>query len=233
MVESLKHIAIIMDGNGRWAQKRLLPRSAGHKKGAENVKIIAKAANKLGVKYLTLYAFSTENWNRPKDEVDTLMSLLREYLHSDFQELHENNVRILFIGERYMLDDDIVKAMENLEKQTAQNTGLTLCFAISYGARQEMLQAVKNLACLLKKGDISESDVDIQTFSDMLYTKNIPDPDVLIRTGGEFRISNFLLWQLAYTELFFSQTQWPDFDEKELESIVTQFKSRERRYGKI
>lgn len=233
MAESLKHIAIIMDGNGRWAQKRLLPRSAGHKKGAENVKVIAKAANKLGVKYLTLYAFSTENWNRPKDEVDTLMSLLREYLHSDFQELHENNVRILFIGERYMLDDDIVKAMENLEKQTAQNTGLTLCFAISYGARQEMLQAVKNLACLLKKGDISESDVDIQTFSDMLYTKNIPDPDVLIRTGGEFRISNFLLWQLAYTELFFSQTQWPDFDEKELESIVTQFKSRERRYGKI
>lgn len=233
MAESLKHIAIIMDGNGRWAQKRLLPRSAGHKKGAENVKIIAKAANKLGVKYLTLYAFSTENWNRPKDEVDTLMSLLREYLHSDFQELHENNVRILFIGERYMLDDDIIKAMENLEKQTAQNTGLTLCFAISYGARQEMLQAVKNLACLLKKGDISESDVDIQTFSDMLYTKNIPDPDVLIRTGGEFRISNFLLWQLAYTELFFSQTQWPDFDEKELESIVTQFKSRERRYGKI
>ena len=233
MAESLKHIAIIMDGNGRWAQKRLLPRSAGHKKGAENVKIIAKAANKLGVKYLTLYAFSTENWNRPKDEVDTLMSLLREYLHSDFQELHENNVRILFIGERYMLDDDIVKAMENLEKQTAQNTGLTLCFAISYGARQEMLQAVKNLACLLKKGDISESDVDIQTFSDMLYTKNIPDPDILIRTGGEFRISNFLLWQLAYTELFFSQTQWPDFDEKELESIVTQFKSRERRYGKI
>lgn len=233
MAESLKHIAIIMDGNGRWAQKRLLPRSAGHKKGAENVKIIAKAANKLGVQYLTLYAFSTENWNRPKDEVDTLMSLLREYLHSDFQELHENNVRILFIGERYMLDDDIIKAMENLEKQTAQNTGLTLCFAISYGARQEMLQAVKNLACLLKKGDISESDVDIQTFSDMLYTKNIPDPDVLIRTGGEFRISNFLLWQLAYTELFFSQTQWPDFDEKELESIVTQFKSRERRYGKI
>ena len=233
MAESLKHIAIIMDGNGRWAQKRLLPRSAGHKKGAENVKVIAKAANKLGVKYLTLYAFSTENWNRPKDEVDTLMSLLREYLHSDFQELHENNVRILFIGERYMLDDDIVKAMENLEKQTAQNTGLTLCFAISYGARQEMLQAVKNLACLLKKGDISESDVDIQTFSDMLYTKNIPDPDILIRTGGEFRISNFLLWQLAYTELFFSQTQWPDFDEKELESIVTQFKSRERRYGKI
>lgn len=233
MAESLKHIAIIMDGNGRWAQKRLLPRSAGHKKGAENVKIIAKAANKLGVKYLTLYAFSTENWNRPKDEVDTLMSLLREYLHSDFQELHKNNVRILFIGERHMLDDDIVKAMENLEKQTAQNTGLTLCFAISYGARQEMLQAVKNLARLLKKGDISESDVDIQTFSDMLYTKNIPDPDILIRTGGEFRISNFLLWQLAYTELFFSQTQWPDFDEKELESIVTQFTSRERRYGKI
>ena len=233
MAESLKHIAIIMDGNGRWAQKRLLPRSAGHKKGAENVKVIAKAANKLGVKYLTLYAFSTENWNRPKDEVDTLMSLLREYLHSDFQELHKNNVRILFIGERHMLDDDIVKAMENLEKQTAQNTGLTLCFAISYGARQEMLQAVKNLARLLKKGDISESDVDIQTFSDMLDTKNIPDPDILIRTGGEFRISNFLLWQLAYTELFFSQTQWPDFDEKELESIVTQFTSRERRYGKI
>lgn len=233
MAESLKHIAIIMDGNGRWAQKRLLPRSAGHKKGAENVKVIAKAANKLGLKYLTLYAFSTENWNRPKDEVDTLMSLLREYLHSDFQELHKNNVRILFIGERHMLDDDIVKAMENLEKQTAQNTGLTLCFAISYGARQEMLQAVKNLARLLKKGDISESDVDIQTFSDMLYTKNIPDPDILIRTGGEFRISNFLLWQLAYTELFFSQTQWPDFDEKELESIVTQFTSRERRYGKI
>ena len=231
--DNLEHIAIIMDGNGRWAQKRKLPRSAGHKKGAEVVKEIAKAAHEKGVKYLTLYAFSTENWNRPKDEVDTLMGLLRQYLKSDFSELHKNNIRIRFIGERECLDADIVQSMHRLEKETAQNTGMCLCLAIISGARGEIVQAAKKLASLVKKGDLSETDIDIQNFSAMLYTKDMPDPDILIRTSGEERLSNFLLWQIAYAELFFTKTLWPDFSADELSDIINQFSSRERRYGKV
>lgn len=230
---NLEHIAIIMDGNGRWAQKRNLPRSAGHKKGAEVVKEIAKEANNRGIRYLTLYAFSTENWNRPKEEVDTLMGLLRQYLKSDFSELHKNNIRIRVIGERSMLDKDIVTQIAKLENDTAQNSGMVLCLAISYGSRLEIVQAAKKIAALVKKGDMSESDVDIKLFSDMLYTKDIPDPDLLIRTSGEQRISNFLLWQSAYSELFFSPTLWPDFTVRELDDIINQFNSRERRYGKV
>lgn len=230
---NLEHIAIIMDGNGRWAQKRNLPRSAGHKKGAEVVKEIAKEANNRGIRYLTLYAFSTENWNRPKEEVDTLMGLLRQYLKSDFSELHKNNIRIRVIGERSMLDKDIVAQIAKLENDTAQNSGMVLCLAISYGSRLEIVQAAKKIAALVKKGDMSESDVDIKLFSDMLYTKDIPDPDLLIRTSGEQRISNFLLWQSAYSELFFSPTLWPDFTVRELDDIINQFNSRERRYGKV
>ena len=222
-----------MDGNGRWAQKRNLPRSAGHKKGAEVVKEIAKEANNRGIRYLTLYAFSTENWNRPKEEVDTLMGLLRQYLKSDFSELHKNNIRIRVIGERSMLDKDIVAQIAKLENDTAQNSGMVLCLAISYGSRLEIVQAAKKIAALVKKGDMSESDVDIKLFSDMLYTKDIPDPDLLIRTSGEQRISNFLLWQSAYSELFFSPTLWPDFTVRELDDIINQFNSRERRYGKV
>ncbi len=230
---SLEHIAIIMDGNGRWATKRGLPRSMGHKKGAEVVKEIVRAAGEAGVKYLTLYAFSTENWNRNQEEVDTLMGLLRQYLKSDLQELQENNVRIKFIGESEMLDADIVSAMRKLEVDTAQNDGLTLCIALSYGSRQEIISAVKKTAALVKKGDISVDDIDIKMFSDMLYTKSIPDPDLLIRTSGEQRISNYLLWQIAYTELYFTKTLWPDFNKDELVAIIKDYKTRERRYGKV
>ena len=205
----------------------------GHKKGAEIVKEIAKAANERGIKFLTLYAFSTENWGRPKDEVETLMSLLRQYLKSDLSELKKNNIRIRFIGERNMLDADIVQNMHKLERETKDNSGLCLCLAISYGARQEIVQAAQKLASLIKNGDLSESDVDIQNFSAMLYTHEMPDPDIVIRTSGEQRISNFLLWQAAYAELFFTNTLWPDFSAQELDNIIEQFKSRERRYGKI
>ena len=231
--DSLQHIAVIMDGNGRWAQRRGLPRSVGHKKGAETVKEIARAANERGVRFLTLYAFSTENWQRPKDEVKTLMDLLRQYLKSDLAELHKHGIRIRFIGEKDMLDDDIVKSMDRLEQETAGNKGMTLVLAISYGSRQEIAAAVRRIAAMAKKGDILESEIDINLVSDMLYTKDIPDPDLLIRTSGEQRISNYLLWQLAYAELFFTSTLWPDFTPEELDEIMDKFYLRERRYGKI
>ena len=230
---SLTHIAIIMDGNGRWAAKRGLPRSFGHKKGAETVKEITRAAGELGIKFLTLYAFSTENWQRSPEEVSTLMGLLRQYLKSDLQELQKNNVRIRFIGERDMLDADIVAAMEKLEAETAVNDGLTLCIALSYGSRQEIVNAAKKAAALVQKGDMSVEDIDVKLFSDMLYTKDIPDPDLLIRTSGEQRLSNYLLWQLAYTEFYFTPTFWPDFNKNELTDIINDFKTRERRYGKV
>jgi len=228
----LRHLAIIMDGNGRWAQKKGLPRVMGHRKGAEVVKQITKAAGELGIRFLTLYAFSTENWNRSPDEVSALMDLLRQYLKSDLKEIQDNGVRILFIGERDMLDADIVEMMNKLERDTAANAKMTLCIALSYGSRQEIVSAVKKVATLVKKGDISPEDVDVKMFSDMLYTRDIPDPDLIIRTSGEQRISNYLLWQAAYSEFFFTPTFWPDFEKSELEAIVKNFSSRERRYGK-
>ena len=229
----LSHIAIIMDGNGRWAKKRGLPRSAGHKKGAEVVQEITHAAGELGVKYLTLYAFSTENWQRSPEEVSTLMGLLREYLHNDIKELQEKGVRILFIGERQMLDSDIVEQMYKIEDETKDNANLTLCIALSYGSRQEIVATAKKIATLFRRGDIELEDIDIKMFSDMLYTKDIPDPDILIRTSGECRISNYLLWQIAYSELFFTPTLWPDFTKAELVKIIEEYKTRERRYGKV
>ena len=228
----LEHLAIIMDGNGRWAARRGLPRSMGHRKGAEVVKEITRAAGELGIKYLTLYAFSTENWNRSEDEVKTLMGLLRDYLQSDLKEVQENNVRIRFIGEREMLDADIVRKMAEIEADTLRNTGMTLCIALSYGSRQEIVTAVKKTAALVKEGDISLNDVDVKLFSDMLYTKDMPDPDLVIRTSGEQRISNYLLWQIAYAEFFFTDVLWPDFNKKLLEDIIKNFNMRERRYGK-
>lgn len=221
-----------MDGNGRWAKKRGMPRSVGHKKGAETVKEITRAAGEIGVKYLTLYAFSTENWNRSEEEVATLMDLLREYLKSDLKEIQENGVKIVFIGERQMLDADIVESMRKLEADTANNDKMTLCIALSYGSRQEIVNAARKIAALAKRGDIQPEDVDSKMFSDMLYTKDIPDPDMLIRTSGEQRVSNYLLWQLAYTEFFFTDVLWPDFGRKHLEDIIAEFNSRERRYGK-
>ena len=229
----LQHIAIIMDGNGRWAKKRGLPRSVGHKKEAEVVKKITRAAGELGVKYLTLYAFSTENWQRDPEEVATLMGLLRDYLKSDLKEIQENGVRIIFIGERQMLDTDIVEQMAKIEAETAHNDKMTLCIAISYGARQEIVNAARKIAVLARRGDILPEDVDIKMFSDMLYTKDVPDPDLVIRTSGEQRISNYLLWQIAYAEFFFTPTLWPDFGKEELERIINDFNTRERRYGKV
>lgn len=225
-------MAIIMDGNGRWAKKRGMPRSVGHKKGAETVKEITRAAGEIGVKYLTLYAFSTENWNRSEEEVAILMDLLREYLKSDLKEIQENGVKIVFIGERQMLDADIVESMRKLEADTANNDKMTLCIALSYGSRQEIVNAARKIAALAKRGDIQPEDVDSKMFSDMLYTKDIPDPDMLIRTSGEQRVSNYLLWQLAYTEFFFTDVLWPDFGREHLEDIIAEFNSRERRYGK-
>lgn len=227
-----KHIAIIMDGNRRWSKRHRLPQNYGHKKGAENVVKITRAMKESGVKYLTLYAFSTENWQRSEDEVGALMQLLREYLEKEFKEIMDNNVRIIFIGERDMLSQDIQEKIASIEKESAKNEDLTLCIALSYGSRQEILSAVKKVAqqALDKKIDID--NLSQETFSSFLYTDGIPDPDILIRTSGEQRISNYLLWQLAYTELFFTETLWPDFNKEELMSIIEQFSNRERRYGK-
>ncbi len=227
-----KHIAIIMDGNGRWAKKRGMPRTFGHKKGAENVVNITRAMKESGVKYLTLYAFSTENWQRSQDEVTALMQLLRDYLDKEFKEIMENNVRIVFIGERDMLAEDIQQKIKTVEAESAGNTDLTLCIALSYGSRQEILCAAKKAMTLALEKKISPNDLSVEMFSSLLYTKDIPNPDILIRTSGEQRISNYLLWQLAYTELFFTNTMWPDFDKDELLDIIEKFNTRERRYGK-
>ena len=228
----LRHVAFIMDGNGRWATARGLPRESGHKEGMVSFEQVAEYCADIGIRYVTVYAFSTENWNRSEDEVKTLMGLLRDYLQSDLKEVQENNVRIRFIGEREMLDADIVRKMAEIEADTLRNTGMTLCIALSYGSRQEIVNAVKKTAALVKEGDISLNDVDVKLFSDMLYTKDVPDPDLVIRTSGEQRISNYLLWQIAYAEFFFTDVLWPDFNKKLLEDIIKNFNMRERRYGK-
>ena len=191
--DSLTHIAFIMDGNRRWAKQRGLPIAMGHKKGAETLIDVAKAVKNLGVKYMTVYAFSTENWQREKSEVDALMNLLRHYLDTSFKELQENDVRILFIGERHMLAPDIVEKMQKIERDTADNKSVTLCVALSYGSRQEIVAATRRIAESVQKGDMQIADIDMQSFADNLYTKDIPDPDLLIRTSGEMRISNYLL----------------------------------------
>ena len=186
---------------------------------AQTLEQICRDANELGLKYLTLYAFSTENWQRDAEEVSTLMGLLREYLKNDLQEIQKNNVRIIFIGERQMLDKDIADSMQRIENQTASNTGLTLCLAVSYGSRQEILNAVRRASKLIKADEIKLEDIDEQLFSNLLYTKDIPDPDMVVRTSGEQRVSNYLLWQLAYAEFYFSEVLWPDFDRGELEKL--------------
>lgn len=229
--QNLTHIAFIMDGNRRWAKKRGLPIAAGHRQGAETLVEVAKAAKKMGVKYMTVYAFSTENWKREKAEVDTLMDLLRHYLDSGFKELQENKARIVFIGEREMLADDIIAKMNKIEADTAENSEVTLCVALSYGGQQEIVAAARKLAEKVQKGEMKVKDINIETFGNALYTAGIPAPDLLIRTSGEERISNFLLWQLAYTEFYFTPTLWPDFNEKELKQIIEQYQTRERRYG--
>ncbi|MBP5615026.1 MAG: di-trans,poly-cis-decaprenylcistransferase, partial [Alphaproteobacteria bacterium] len=192
---------------------------------------ISKAAKEMGIKFLTIYAFSTENWKRSKDEVDTLMNLLRDYLSKDFKKLSDEGVRICFIGERDMLPEDIVADMERLEKVTSDNKAATLQIALSYGGRAEIVEAAKKTALKIKNGDMLLKEIDEKTFADMLYTKDVPDPDILIRTSGEQRLSNFLLWQLAYAEFFFTKTYWPDFTPEELRQIIESYQKRERRYG--
>jgi undecaprenyl diphosphate synthase len=221
-----------MDGNRRWAKKHMMPIAAGHKKGAETLIEIAKAVKKAGVKYMTVYAFSTENWNRDPEEVATLMDLLRHYLDSSFKELQENNVRIKFIGEREMLAPDIIAKMTKIENDTASNDEMTLCVALSYGGRQEIVAAVKKIAQKAADGRLKVADIQAETVANALYTQGIPDPDLMIRTSGEERISNYLLWQLAYTEFYFSPTLWPDFSKEELKKIIEEYLARERRYGK-
>lgn len=233
MTDTLEHIAVIMDGNGRWAKNKGLPRSLGHKKGAETLKEIAQAAADMGIKYLTVYAFSTENWNRDKAEVDYLMGLLRQYLQDGLKEIKERGARIRFIGEREMLDADIVERMNAIETDTASNDKFNFIVALSYGSRAEILSAVKKAGTLIANGEIRPDDITEEAFSQMLYTADIPDPDLVIRTSGEQRISNYLLWQIAYSEFFFTKTLWPDFSVAELQKIISDFKQRERRYGKI
>ena len=230
--DNLTHIAFIMDGNRRWAKKKGLPVASGHKKGAETLIDIAKAAKKLGIKYMTVYAFSTENWQREKSEVDALMKLLRYYLDTGFKELQENDVKVKFIGERYMLEPDIIEKMAEIEANTVNNQSVTLCVALSYGSRQEIISAVRQIAQEVQQGLLQAQSIDMQTIGNHLYTQGIPDPDLLIRTSGEMRVSNYLLWQLAYTEFYFSDTLWPDFSADELEQIITEYSNRERRYGK-
>ena len=225
------HVAIIMDGNGRWAKKRGLPRTAGHAQGARTVEQILEDADHMGIRYLTVYAFSTENWSRPDSEVRALMNLLRTYMKTSLQKCARNNVRIRVIGDKSKLDKDLQTSIANLERDTASNTGIGFQIAINYGARDEITRAVREAAQKLQSGELSPDQITENLISDSLDTGGIPDPDLLIRTGGEQRISNFLLWQTAYSELYFCDVAWPDFNKAELEKAVDAFNHRERRYG--
>jgi len=226
-----RHIAIIMDGNGRWAQARGLPRIAGHRQGAEAVRRTVRAAAELGIPYLTLFGFSSENWKRPLEEVDDLMGLLRHYLRGEIAELHKNGVRLRVIGDIARLAPDIVTLIANAENLTRENTGVILTIALSYGGRAEIVAAVRALARKCVEGRLAPAAIDEAVISEHLFTADIPDPDLLIRTSGEQRISNFLLWQCAYSELVFTKTLWPDFNRADLEQAIADFGCRERRYG--
>ena len=225
------HVAIIMDGNGRWARKRGLPRTVGHTQGARTVEQILEDADHMGIRYLTVYAFSTENWSRPDSEVKALMNLLRTYMKTSLAKCARNNVKIRVIGDKSRLDRDLQISIANLEKETETNTGISFQIAINYGSRDEIVRAVRSAAERVRSGELDPSDITEELISDSLDTYGIPDPDLLIRTGGEQRISNFLLWQTAYAELYFSEVAWPDFSKAELEKAVDAFNHRERRYG--
>lgn len=225
------HIAIIMDGNGRWAKNKNLPRSAGHKKGVETVRDIVKTSTELGIKYLTLYTFSTENWKRPKDEVSILMTLMIRSLKKEINELHKNNVRLSTIGDNSLLPNDLQLELENSLNKTKDNTGLVLNLALSYSGRWEILNAIKKIATEYKNNDLDLDTINELSVSNFLCTKNIPDPDLLIRSGGDFRVSNFLLWQIAYSEIYVTPTLWPNFNRKDLFLAIDDFQNRERRFG--
>ncbi len=227
------HVAVIMDGNGRWARARGLPRTAGHKQGAEAVRRAVEASTELGITHLTLFGFSSENWKRPEEEVTDLMGLLRLYLRREVRSLHRNGVRLRVIGRRNRFADDIIRLIEDGEKTTGENTALNLTIALNYGGRQELTDAARALAADAAAGRLDPGAIDEAMVSSRLFTADLPDPDVLIRTSGEQRISNFLLWQLAYAELVFSPVLWPDFGREDLAAAVADFRRRERRFGAL
>ena len=226
-----QHIAIIMDGNGRWAKKRNLPRAAGHLAGVKTVRRIVETSSNIGIKFLTVYAFSTENWKRPKDEVSTIMSLFKIYLKKEISTFNKNDVRLNVIGNTGDLSDDLQKIIDNALKKTSANKGLTFTLAINYGSRQEITNAVKNIVNDVEKGIITK-DINENIISRYLYTSDLPDPDLLIRTSGEMRISNFLLWQLSYAEIWVTDTYWPDFEQTEYIKAILDYQNRQRRFGK-
>lgn len=227
------HVAIILDGNGRWAKAKGMPRNYGHVQGAKTVEVICEEAYRMGISYLTVYAFSTENWNRPKDEVDALMKLLRNYMKTCLKTAEKNNMCVRVIGDKEGLDEDIRKRIAELEQATADNTGLHFQIALNYGGRDEIRRAVVMLVDRIKRGELTEEQITEETISSCLDTAGIPEPDLLIRTCNEQRISNFLLWQLAYTEFYFSPVAWPDFSKEELEKAIAAYNHRDRRYGLV
>ncbi|MBQ7007162.1 MAG: isoprenyl transferase [Oscillospiraceae bacterium] len=227
-----KHIGIIMDGNGRWAKKRMLPRNMGHKKGAEVFQDITRYCNQLGLEAVTFYAFSTENWKRPQEEIDGLMKLFKQYLIDAFDYEKENN-KVVFLGDKSAFNPELRNLMLEIEQKTADRTGMILNLALNYGSRSEIVNACKEIAAKVKDGEISVDDIDEQMFSDHLYTKNQPDPDFILRPSGEKRISNFLLWQCAYSEFVYMDVLWPDFTRKDLDAAIEEFNRRNRRFGGV
>lgn len=227
------HVAIIMDGNGRWAKKRLLNRVKGHEKGSDTVRTIVRVSREIGVRYLTLYAFSTENWGRPKTEVTALMSLLKKFILSEKKQMMDNRIRLNALGQIDRLPDDVARALKDTMAETRENEGMCLNLALSYGSRDEITGMVQTLARKVKDGAMDVADIDEALISDHLFTAGMPDPDLMIRTSGEMRISNFLMWQLSYAEIYFSSTLWPDFSEKEYLAIIADYQNRERRFGKV
>ena len=228
-----QHVAIIMDGNGRWAKQRHLPRVEGHRQGAESVRAIVRAAGEVGIKYLTLYAFSVENWNRPKDEVDTLMKYLARYLKNEIGELQRNNVRLEAIGQIYRLPEFVQEQLAKTRAALARNNGLTLVLALSYGGRTEIVEAVRNIAAQVKQGRLDPAEITEQVLAQHLYTAHVPDPELLIRTSGELRVSNFLLWQISYAEFVVTPTFWPDIRKAELFAALEEYTRRHRRFGAL
>lgn len=227
------HIAVIMDGNGRWAKQRLMNRIKGHEKGADTVRGIVRACREIGIGILTLYAFSTENWQRPKAEIAALMDLLKRFLLSESREMQENNIRLNTIGQMHRLPKGVRGILQQNMELTASNTGMTLNLALSYGGRTEIVEMAKQIATRVKKGQLDPSAITPEMVSDHLYTRGMCDPDLLIRTGGDMRISNFLLWQIAYTEIFVTDTLWPEFSREEFMAILSDFQKRERRFGRV
>lgn len=228
-----EHVAIILDGNGRWAKKRFLPRNMGHAQGSKTVERIIEDAYDMGIKYLTVYAFSTENWKRPKDEVDALMKLLRDYLKTCIKRANKNNMRVRVIGDVTGLTDDLREKIAQLEEASKDNTGINFTIALNYGSRDEMIRAMRTMADDLLSGTLKKEGITEEVFAGYLDTKGIPEPDLMIRTSGEQRLSNFMLWQLAYTEFYFTDVLWPDFNKKELKKAVEYYNGRERRFGGI